>query len=204
MDCLICTSLSYFSVVNSLINQDFLELEQSRSRKRSVEEILEEDDDENFDFESWLSSSASSEIPDSIMHFLIIAFSKCLSHDKRKMLINACPRPNVPLLRSPVADKDITNILGRDFPTDQDKQFVKIQSSVISAAGPAIGLLTDLATQDFVGDPGELIPVKDIIDVLKETLVLVGNASCFISETWALLIRSSLSGLDLTSGGAIW
>ena len=53
--------------------------------------------------------------------------------------------------------------------------------------GPAIGLLIDLAKQDFSGDTGELIPVKDIIEVLKETLVLVGSASCFISEIRGLL-----------------
>uniref|UniRef100_A0A1X7TKE7 Uncharacterized protein n=1 Tax=Amphimedon queenslandica TaxID=400682 RepID=A0A1X7TKE7_AMPQE len=87
------------------------ELEQSWSRKRSLEEVLEEDDIEDYDLESWLSSSASTDIPDSVMHFLKVAF---------------------------VADKDIINILGCDFPTDQDKQYVKIQSSILSAAGPAI------------------------------------------------------------------
>uniref|UniRef100_A0A1X7T8I8 Uncharacterized protein n=1 Tax=Amphimedon queenslandica TaxID=400682 RepID=A0A1X7T8I8_AMPQE len=57
-------------LVSSLRSQDFLELEQSRSGKRSLEEVLEEDDDEDFDLESWLSSSASADVPDSVMNFL--------------------------------------------------------------------------------------------------------------------------------------
>ena len=93
----------------------------------------------------------------------------------------------MPLLRSPAVDKDITSILDCDFPTNQDKQYVKIQSSILPAVGPAIDILIDLAKQNFSGDTGELIPVKDIIEVLKETLVLVGNASCFISEIRCLL-----------------
>ena len=101
-------------------------------------------------------------------------------------------KADVSLLRSPAVDKDITSILGRDFPTDQDKQYVKIQSSILSAAGPAIGLLIDLAKQDFSGDTGKLIPAKDIIEVLKETLVLVGNVSCFISETRCLGIINKI------------
>ena len=98
-----------------------------------------------------------------------------------------CASLTFPSPQSPAVDKDITSILGYDFPTNQDKQYVKIQSSILPAVGPAIGLLIDLAKQDFSGDTGELIPVKDIIEVLKETLVLVGSASCFISEIRRLL-----------------
>lgn len=79
-------------------------------------------------------------------------------------------------------DKEITSIMGNDFPTEQDKRYIKIQSSILFATGPAIGVLIDLGKQGFAGDSDKLVPVKDMVGVLKETLVLVSNASCFINE----------------------
>uniref|UniRef100_A0A1X7T8L4 Reverse transcriptase domain-containing protein n=1 Tax=Amphimedon queenslandica TaxID=400682 RepID=A0A1X7T8L4_AMPQE len=108
------------------------------------------------------------------------------------MLINACLRPNVPSY----VLQWLTRILlmfcmGCDFSTDQDKQLVKIKSSNLSALGPAIGLLIDLAKQDFSGHTNKLIPVRDVMEVLKETLVLVGNAyqlASFLQEICSEII----------------
>ena len=93
------------------------------------------------------------------------------------------PRADIPLLHSPVADKDISNVLGRDFPIHGDQQQARIQSAVLAASGPLIGLWSDLSRQGFSGKSEELMPVKAVIEVCQQTLALIGNVSCYTNES---------------------
>ena len=113
--------------------------------------------------------------PENVERFLKATFSKCLP-TKRRRLYSLHPR----------ADKDISNVLGRDFPRQGDQQLAKVQKAVLAASGPLIGLWSDLSSQGFSGKSYELMPVKSVIEVCQQSLALVGNASCFINELRSL------------------
>ena len=86
------------------------------------------------------------------------------------------PRFEVTALRIPEADKNIMSILGRDFPTREDKNVRGVQSTIVSASIPSISLLADLVKQGFTGQPDELILAQEVIWVTRQTLALLGNA----------------------------
>lgn len=110
--------------------------------------------------------------PENVKRFLKATFSKCLPTKRRHL--------------HPRADKDISNVLGRDFPRQGDQQLAKVQKAVLAASGPLIGLWSDLSSQGFSGKSYELMPVKSVIEVCQQSLALVGNASCFINELRSL------------------
>ena len=158
----------------------------SLNRKRrapSPSHSDDSEDDSESDSVQWLETSEVQPPPENVERFLKATFSKCLPQAKRRQLYKMYPRADIPLLHSPVADKDISNVLGRDFPIYGDQQQARIQSAVLAASGPLIGLWSDLSRQGFSGKSEELMPVKAVIEVCQQTLALIGNASCYINES---------------------
>ena len=164
-----------------------LEGDRPNPRKRPLIQLLESDSENkgepSSDQErSWLSHEEIPLPPDDVVSFLNTTFNKCLSRPKRRLLSRLYPRADIPVLHPPTADKDITSVLGSEFPAQTDQRLSKIQSSVLSSSGPLIRLWSELSLQGFTGEPEELIPVQSVLEVCQQTLALVGNASCYINE----------------------
>ena len=101
----------------------------SNPRKRKASDSASEDEGEDpSDLElPWLSEGEALSLPENITSFLKSTFTKCLSREKRKVISMLCPKSDLPMLCTPIADKDIASVLGREFPTVMD-----VQNSVIS------------------------------------------------------------------------
>ena len=64
-----------------------------------------------------------------------------------------------------------------------DRQLAQIQASDLAACAPFINLWSELEYQGLSGKPNDLIPVNEVLKISKTTLMLIGNASNYISET---------------------
>ena len=106
---------------------------------------------------------------------------KC-KQGKRRLLHKMCQRADLPVMHSPITDKDISSVLGSEFPAHADQRLSKIQSLVLSSSGPLIKLWSDLSHQGFNGESDGLISVKSVLDVYQQTKALVGNASSYTNE----------------------
>ena len=126
-------------------------------------------------------SNSAESIPEPLHKFIDSVFVNGLPRAARWTLMREYPRFEVTALRVPEADKDIMSILGRDFPTREDKNLRGVQSAIVSASIPSISLLADLVKQGFTGQPDELIPAQEVIRVTRQTLALLGNASSLTS-----------------------
>lgn len=58
----------------------------------------------------------------------------------------------------------------------------RIQSATLAASKPLISLWSDISKAGFSGKDAELIPVKETLQVVKESLALIGNCSSYINE----------------------
>ena len=92
------------------------------------------------------------------------------------------PLPNIPALAASIADHVIVDYMGGAFPTKLDTQLKRLQSTVIAAAAPILNLWAELEEQEVsTAAQGGLIPVKVVLECFQKTLVLLGNASNYMS-----------------------
>ena len=92
------------------------------------------------------------------------------------------PLPNCHALRCLQADDTIKDFMNRDFPKKTDDRYKRMQSAVNASVAPALNLWRDLDEQGFTAGQSGLVPVDTVLDVLQRTVVLVGNASNYISQ----------------------
>ena len=92
------------------------------------------------------------------------------------------PLPDIPALRCPQADDVIADFMGKDFPSKIDSQYRRMQTAVLASAAPAINLWVNLDQQQLTSGQGGLVPVDVVLEVIQRSLVLVGNASNYISQ----------------------
>ena len=79
-------------------------------------------------------SNSAESIPEPLHKFIDSVFVNGLPRAARQTLMREYPRFEVTALRVPEADKDIMSILGRDFPTREDKNLRGVQSAIVSAS----------------------------------------------------------------------
>ena len=91
------------------------------------------------------------------------------------------PLPNIPALTAPIEDHVIMDYMGGAFPTKPDTQLKCLQSTVIAAAAPILNLRAALEEQEVTTAQGGLIPVEVVLECFQKTLVLLGNASNYMS-----------------------
>lgn len=60
---------------------------------------------------------------------------------------------------------------------------MKIQASILASISPLANFLSHLAEQGFEGKEDEYVQVSDVMDVMKSSLMLTGNASHYITHT---------------------
>ena len=100
---------------------------------------------------------------------------------KRRQVARDFPKPALDVLKVPKPDSDIVSILGKDFPTKVDKELSKVQAAILAAPAPLLSLWSQLEEQSFSGKPDELVPSSVVLNVIRETVALIGNASIFTS-----------------------
>ena len=116
-------------------------------------------------------------LPEALLNFVNDKFKCCLPRSVSDSLSQSYPDLDVLALKTPEADKDIVSILGKDFPSREDKRLAAVQTAILSSSAPLINLIADLIRQGFTGTDEELIPVREVLKVGKESLALIGNAA---------------------------
>ena len=159
---------------------------------------LDEDNDgdlaEAFDPLSLYNTSSNAPLPEALDSFVKSHFRKCLTSSIRKSMAKDDPLPDHPCLKCLQADDSIVDFLGKDFPVKLDNQLKRIQSAILTAAAPSLNLWKELHEQDCISSADCLIPVSTALEAIQKSLVLMGNASNYVS-----LIRRDhiISKMDL-------
>lgn len=155
--------------------------------KRTKRDSVEEHSDSICSDFSWVSSEISSAnneggLPKPMREFVVKSFNNCLSAEVRRAIIREYPRLNMDALTAPKVDKDIQSFLGKEFPAQTDKSLGQIQYAIATSAFPMLDLAVDLTNQGFTGAPDEFIPVKDVLEVTKKSISLIGNTFNYVNE----------------------
>ena len=85
----------------------------------------------------------------------------------------------MPATKFPRFDPDTKGAL--DFPDKMDEQMAKIQASVLAICTPLTNFWSNIAKQVCTVNDQWLIPLSEIMKVTKDTLILIGNASSYIT-----------------------
>ena len=136
---------------------------------------------EPFDPDSFY-EKASKELPEPLEKYTQKFFRSCIKDSLRKSMSKEHPLPESTALRCLQADDSVKDFMGNSFPKKFDDIYKRIQSSVNAAAAPALNLWRDLHNQGFLGGQDNLMPVDTCLGMIQRTLVLVGNASNYVSQ----------------------
>ena len=152
-----------------------------RPRYFSYGEQDSDDEDSTNDPESYY-GAASVELSQEVNDFVKATFKRCLPKQQRLHMAKEYPKPSGESVKVPKIDQEIRGALGKEFSTRRDSKLSKVQATVLATAAPIANFWSHLAEQDFSGKDEELIPVGEVLKVFKDTLVLIGNSSNYISQ----------------------
>ena len=88
-------------------------------------------------------------------------------------------------------DHDIKGALGKDIPEKSDTQLAKIQATVLASAAPLINFWAHLLETEVSLE--DQIPAGEVVQVMQDCLVLIGNASNYVSQARRNNIIQTLS-----------
>ena len=60
---------------------------------------------------------------------------------------------------------------------------MKIQATVLASSSPLANFWSHLTEQGFEGKNDEYVAVGEVLDVIKDSLMLIGNASDYITQS---------------------
>ena len=140
----------------------------------------ESESEEVFDLESYYESATEDRTAEGVQKFISVAFKRCLSRQKRKELAREYPKPQV--AKAPETDPLLADFLGKRYPEQQDKQLSRIQTSILAACAPLTDLWSKLCDQGLSGEEDELIPVEEVLKIIRASLALIGNSSNYVSQ----------------------
>ena len=136
--------------------------------------------DEGFDLKSYYDSATEDRTAEDVQKFISVAFKRCLAHQKRKELAREFPKPQA--AKAPETDSLLGDFLGKRYPEQQDKQLSRIQTSILAACAPLTDLWSRLCDQGLSGEEDELIPVEEVLKVIRASVALIGNSSNYVSQ----------------------
>ena len=148
--------------------------------------------DDDFDPESYYTTDSGNDTPDDVKKFLESTFKRCLPRKRQRSIAREYPKLNLDVTKVPKADKDISNILDQSFPTKSDKQLSRIQAAILASCGPLTSLWSQMSKNGFTGKSDELMPTKDMVRVIRESLALIGNASSYVTLNRRLTITDKV------------
>lgn len=118
-----------------------------------------------------------------VKEFPETAFSRCIPRAKRRHLTMEYPRPDITATKVPKMDTVFRSALGRNTADWSDEQLAKVQATILAACAPLANLWSHMDSQGLRASPGETMPTGDVFRVARDTLALIGNASCYISHS---------------------
>ena len=142
----------------------------------------EEELAEPFDPSSFYTKVSKQPLPETISNYVALHFRSYLSGPVRKAMGKEQPLPSCQALRCLQADDTIKDFMDKDFPKKTDDRYKRIQSAVNASVAPALNLWRELEEQGISTSQGGLVPVESVLDALQRTVVLVGNASNYVSQ----------------------
>ena len=154
---------------------------------------MDEDLAEEFDPDSYYRTNKKSNLPEIIQKYVNTHFRTCLPKVVRKAMARENPLPDSPALRSPETDDVLVDYMGGDYPSITDAHYKRIQTAIISAGAPMLNLWAHLEEQQLTSSQGGLIQVEVMLEAIQKSLVLLGNASNYVSESRRDLIIGKLS-----------
>ena len=156
-------------------NHDTLESNSHDGQNTSQTISADEDSHEDFDPESYFTTDSGNDTD--AKKFFKSTFKQCLPRKRRRSIAREYPKPNLDVTKVPKADKDISSISDQSFPTKRDKQFSRTQAAILASCGPLTSLWSQMSKKGFTGKSDELMPTKDVVRAIRESLALIGNAS---------------------------
>ena len=138
----------------------------------------EEELDEPFDLSSFYNNTSRQPLPDSIVQYVHLHFRSCLSGSGDGEG-GETPLPNCQALRCLQAGDTIRDFMDKDFPKKAGDRYKRMQSAVNASVAPALNFWRDLDKQGISASQGGF---DTVLNVLQRTVVLVGNASNYISQ----------------------
>ena len=120
---------------------------------------------------------------------------RCLSKEEREALFREHPRPNLDSCNAPKVDKFISEYLGKRLPREKDTELSKIQSAILAIIRPLTSAWQHLVEAKLEDTPDLMVPASEVLNLIQQTICLVGNASEFTSQ----IRRSHILGAIDTS-----
>ena len=135
--------------------------------------------------------STPKKMPKVVDEFMTKTFQRCIPKKTRLELATHYPKPSCEAASVLKLDHDIKGALGRDIPEKGDTQLAKIQATILASAAPLTNFWAHLVETDV--SPAEQIPAGEVVQVMKDSLALIGNASNYVSQARRNNIIQSLS-----------
>ena len=85
-------------------------------------------------------------------------------------------------MKVPKVDCYMTDHLRQRFPKSRDGELGTVQAALLSAAGLLTCLWSDLLDNNLLADESAVINVHDVLNIIQQTLVLMGNAYELLSQ----------------------
>ena len=85
-------------------------------------------------------------------------------------------------MKVPKVDRYMTDHLRQCFLKSHDGELGTVQAALLSAAGPLTFLWSDLLDNNLLADESAVINVHDMLNIIQQTLVLMGNAYELLSQ----------------------
>ena len=118
-------------------------------------------------------------------------FQRYIPKKTRLELAKQYPKPSCEAASVLKLDHDFKGALGKDIPEKSDTQLAKIQATVLASAAPLINFWAHLLeTKVSLEDQ---IPAGEVVQVIQDCLVLIGNASNYVSQARRNNIIQTLS-----------
>ena len=81
-------------------------------------------------------------------------------------------------------DRYIMDHLRQRFPKSRDGELGTVQAALQSVAGPLMCLWSNLLDNNLLADKSVVINVHDVLNIIQQTLVLMGNTSELLLQAW--------------------
>lgn len=143
---------------------------------------MSEDTEDRVEDSDYYNSAPVTHLAPNSKEFVEKALTRSIPRAKRQKLAKEYPRPNTPAAKVPKLDMVFRSALGKGTSDRSDEQLAKIQGAVLAAGNPITNLLSHFEGQGIKGYTDEVVPSGDVVRVMKDTLALLGNASCYISQ----------------------
>ena len=82
----------------------------------------------------------------------------------------------------PKLDDVLVDFMGQDFVSKRDNCHKCIQAAILSSSAPLINLWAQLSEQQLSVEQGGFVSVEVLLATIQKSLVLVGNASNYVSQ----------------------